>query len=332
MAFNALKFTSVSGQAIAGNAAERWTYETQDNKAAVSALNYFLPVSTLVHEGNIISVKHMSTPVAGSSVSTVVDEVDYVVAYIGGKDNVVINGIRYSGNKILAYPLQKGEQCLIKYIDNATTFNNQDSSFTFPVGLNRIAIVSSGTLGNNFIATVKESSNAGQQLLTLQLNAAGSQEGSIVESPALPGSIINVNTTFNIAGNTPANSAIPLRILLVGNTDSYAFHTERYYTAYFADLNAARSQSFVVPFAGTVTKVVGSVNGDPGAAGGTFTTTINGVAVTNGVATVPNGSAQYANNIAIPTAQNAVPGGGTITVTTGATNAVAGWCTIVVQE
>ena len=89
MAFNISKFTSVAGQSVGKNAEMHYLYETQDSAATIQKTdanhfnNYFAEVYSVLSEGNIITVRHMSTPDATAHVesmtSTVIDEIDYIV-------------------------------------------------------------------------------------------------------------------------------------------------------------------------------------------------------------------------------------------------------------
>lgn len=88
------------------------------------------------------------------------------------------------------------------------------------------------------------------------------------------------------------------------------------YTEYInqTDLLAPTAHTIVVGFNGTITAVK-TVTTTAVGTGGTITAAINGVAVTGGVVTVANSAAVGDNDIAIPTAANAVVPGDTITLT-----------------
>ena len=111
--FNISKFTSVAGQSVGKNAEMHYLYETQDSAATIQKTdanhfnNYFAEVYSVLSEGNIITVRHMSTPDATEHVesltSTVIDEIDYIsggerrdwffsilVAYLLGKPHITI--------------------------------------------------------------------------------------------------------------------------------------------------------------------------------------------------------------------------------------------------
>ena len=114
--FDISKFTSVAAQALSNNAEMHWLYQTQDSAADIQKTdathfnNYFSEAYSLLSEGNIITVRHMSTPddTAGtkSMTSTVIDEVDYIVIHKGEQLETNDN-VSTVVKSVYVYPLQK---------------------------------------------------------------------------------------------------------------------------------------------------------------------------------------------------------------------------------
>lgn len=314
--FNISKFTSVAGQTLSSNAEMHWLYETQDSadtiqKSAANVLNnYFGEVHSLLSEGNIITVRHMSTPDATaatkSMTSTLIDEIDYVVLYKGEHRDANGRVIK----DVFVYPLEAGQRIMVRKFDDTTAFTNKDLSFQFPVCVSKIGVVRVQTLTNNLTLTLKQHDNDGAQIGTVQMSAANSAIAGYFNETAFAKSTKCVETTFNIAGNTPANSSVPFIVYLVAEGDEEARLDQIALNANIDDANANANVDFVSPTSGLIKRLlVGtSVNavGNP-----TYTLTINGAAVENGVATVANGTK---TGVATPTGQNILAAGDAIRV------------------
>lgn len=132
MSFKIQSFSSTVGQSMGDNVEMRWVYKTTDscNDIYLSKngfLNgYFSEASSLVNEGNIISVSHSSiantNPDELSTEETPVDEVEYIVVYSGKpvEDKVVF-----------VYPVQKGERLFVRHMNDSSTWTKAQS-FSFP--------------------------------------------------------------------------------------------------------------------------------------------------------------------------------------------------------
>lgn len=314
--FNISKFTSVAGQAVGKNAEMHYLYETQDSAATIQKSdashfnNYFAEVYSVLSEGNIITVRHMSTPddTANtlSMTSTVIDEIDYIVLYKGEYRNAA-----GSVEKVVyVYPLESGQRILVRKFDNAQGFQNKDLSFQFPVCVSKLGVVRVNKLGGNLTLTLKQHDNGGHQIGTVTMTQANSETAGYFNETLFAKTAFCVETTFNIAGNTPANSSVPFIVYLVAEGDEEARLDQIALNANIADANTIGEVDLMSPTSGLIKRLlVGtSVNavGNP-----TYTLTINGGAVTDGVATVNNGTK---TGVATPTGQNVLSAGDEIKV------------------
>ena len=201
MAFNISKFTSVAGQSVGRNAEMHYLYETQDSAATIQKTdanhfnNYFAEVYSVLSEGNIITVRHMSTPDDTehneSMTSTVIDEIDYIVLYKGEYRNAA-----GSVEKVVyVYPLEKGQRILVRKFDSATSFTNTNVSFQFPVCVTKIGVARVQTLANNLTLTLKQHDGAGTQLGTVAMTAANSGNAGYFNESAFAKTADCVETT-----------------------------------------------------------------------------------------------------------------------------------------
>lgn len=317
MAFNISKFTSVAAQTLSDNAEMHWLYETQDSAADIQLSaantfnNYFGEVYSLLSEGNIITVRHMSTPDATadtlSMTSTVIDEVDYIVIHKGEQINnhAVVK-------TIFVYPLQKGQRILVRKFDDAQTFQNKNVSFQSPVCVTKLGIVRLATAGADVTLTLKQHDNGGTQLGTVTMSTANSANAGYFNETALANSSNCIETSFNIAGNHDvAAGHVPVIAYLVAESDASAHVDTVSLTAPVANANQVNNLSWVSPVTGRITKIYVGASANATGAASTWTASIAGTPVTGGVATIAIGSA---SGVATPTALNAVTAGQAITI------------------
>ena len=318
MAFNISKFTSVAGQSVGRNAEMHYLYETQDSAATIQKAdanhfnNYFAEVYSVLSEGNIITVRHMSTPDATEHVesltSTVIDEIDYIVLLKSEYRNAA-----GSVEKVVyVYPLENGQRILVRKFDSATSFTNTNVSFQFPVCVTKIGVARVQTLANNLTLTLKQHDGAGTQLGTVSMTAANSGNAGYFNEQEFAKTANCVETTFNIAGNTPAGSTVPFIVYLIAEGDEAGHLDQIALNAAVADANTGANVELVAPTAGTIKRVL--VGTTANATGGdvTYTTAINNVNVTDGVVTIAENTK---SGIATPTALNVVAAGDVIKVT-----------------
>lgn len=318
MAFNISKFTSVAGQSVGRNAEMHYLYETQDSAATIQKAdanhfnNYFAEVYSVLSEGNIITVRHMSTPDATEHVesltSTVIDEIDYIVLLKSEYRNAA-----GSVEKVVyVYPLEKGQRILIRKFDDATSFENTNVSFQFPVCVTKIGVARVQKLTNNLTLTLKQHDGAGTQLGTVSMTAANSETAGYFNEQEFAKTANSVETTFNIAGNKPAGSTVPFIVYLIAEGDEAGHLDQIALNAAVADANTGANVELVAPTAGTIKRVL--VGTTANATGGdvTYTTAINNVNVTDGVVTIAENTKA---GIATPTALNVVAAGDVIKVT-----------------
>lgn len=316
--FDISKFTSVAAQALSDNAEMHWLYQTTDSAATIQKIdnnhfnNYFGSVYSLVSEGNIITVRHMSTPddtaATKSMTSTVIDEVDYVVLYKGQKRN------DRGGIEDLVYvlPLEKGQRVLVRKFDDATTFTNADVSFQSPVYVRKFGIASASAFTENatLVLTLKQTSNGGTQLGTVSMTQAQANTRNYFAETVLPASNSCIEATFNVEGDAHGGN-VPFVMYLVAESDELA-HTEKVLlNAKVANANTGATEAFFSPVEGKLVKIEVGTSADATGGAATYTTNINGNAVTNGVATVAENTR---SGVAIPTAANTVHVGDTINV------------------
>ena len=315
--FDISKFTSVAGQSVGKNAEMHYLYETQDSAATIQKTeanhfnNYFAEVYSVLSEGNIITVRHMSTPDdtehVESMTSTVIDEIDYIVLYKGEYRNAA-----GSVEKVVyVYPLESGQRILVRKFDSATSFTNTNVSFQFPVCVTKIGVARVQTLANNLTLTLKQHDNVGTQIGTVSMTAADSGTAGYFNEAEFAKTADCVETTFNVAGNTPAGSTVPFIVYLIAEGDEAGHLDQIVLNSEVADANANANVELVAPTAGLIKRVL--VGTTANATGGdvTYTTKINNVNVTDGVVTIAQNTKSGST---IPTALNRVAPGDVIKV------------------
>ena len=318
MAFNISKFTSVAGQSVGRNAEMHYLYETQDSAATIQKAdanhfnNYFAEVYSVLSEGNIITVRHMSTPDATehneSLTSTVIDEIDYIVLLKSEYRNAA-----GSVEKVVyVYPLESGQRILVRKFDSATSFTNTNVSFQFPVCVTKIGVARVQTLANNLTLTLKQHDGAGTQLGTVAMTAANSANAGYFNEAEFAKSADCVETTFNIAGNTPAGSTVPFIVYLIAEGDEAGHLDQIVLNSEVADANANANVELVAPTAGLIKRVLVGTTANATGGAVTYTTAINNVNVTDGVVTIAENTKSGST---IPSALNRVAPGDVIKVT-----------------
>lgn len=316
MAFNISKFTSVAGQTLSDNAEMHWLYETQDSaeviqKSGANALNsYFAEVHSLLSEGNIITVRHMSTPdttaTTKSLTSTLIDQIDYVVLHKGehrDNDGRIIKDV-------FVYPLEAGQRIMVRKFDDATSFSNANVAFQTKVCVSKIGVVRLQTLGANLTLTVKQNSSTGVQIGTVAMNQANSQIPGYFNETVLAKSSTCIETTFNVSGNTPSSSSVPFLMYLVAEGDEEARLDQIVLNEAVANANTTGTISFVSPTSGLIKRLLVGTSA-AATTDTTYTLKIDGNAVTDGVAKVSSGQQ---SGIASPTGNNSLNAGSAITV------------------
>lgn len=296
-----------------------YLYETQDSAATIQKTdanhfnNYFAEVYSVLSEGNIITVRHMSTPDATEHVesltSTVIDEIDYIVLYKGECRNAA-----GSVEKVVyVYPLESGQRILVRKFDSATSFTNTNVSFQFPVCVSKIGIARVNTIaaGQTLTLTLKQHDDAGTQIGTVSMTAANSGTAGYFNEQEFAKTASCVETTFNIAGNIPANSTVPFIVYLIAEGDEAGHLDQIVLNAEVANANTGANVELVAPTAGLIKRVL--VGTTANATGGdvTYTTKINNVNVTDGVVTIAENTKSGST---IPTALNRVAPGDVIKV------------------
>lgn len=315
--FDITKFTSVAAQALSDNAEMHWLYQTQDSasdiqlSAANHFNNYFADAHSLLSEGNIITVRHMSTPddtaATLSMTSTVIDEVDYIVIHKGEHRDANARIVK----DIFVYPLQKGQRILVRKFDDASSFTNTNVSFQSDVCASKLGIVRLATVGADVTLTLKQHDNGGAQIGTVTMTDANSADANYFNEVALANSSQCIETTFNIAGNHDVAAGVnPFLMYIVAESDASAHVDTLALTATVADANANHNEDFVAPVSGRIISIRAVTSANV-ANDTTFTASIDGTPVTGGVATIENG---HASAVAIPTALNVVTAGQTIRI------------------
>lgn len=314
--FDISKFTSVAAQTLSNNAEMHWLYQTQDSAADIQLSaanhfnNYFGEVYSLLSEGNIITVRHMSTPddtaATKSLTSTVIDEINYIVLHKGEHRDA--NGRVV--NDVYVYPLEAGQRILVRKFDDATAFTNKDVAFQLPVCASKLGIVRLQTLGNDLTLTLKQTSNAGTQIGTVQMTAVNSANAGYFNETELGKNSDCVESTFNIAGSTPAGSNVPFLMYIVADGDEAAHIDQICLNGAVADANANGNIDFIAPSGGIIKRLYVGTS-VAAVAASTYTMSIDGTDVTNGAATVAIGDK---SGVATPTALNVVNAGSTIRV------------------
>lgn len=314
--FDISKFTSVAAQALSDNAEMHWLYQTTDSAADIQLAaantfgNYFADAHSLLSEGNIITVRHMSTPddtaATLSMTSTVVDEIDYIVIHKGEHRD---NNARIVKD-VYVYPLEAGQRVMVRKFDNATDFTHNNVSFQLPVCASKLGIVRLATLGADLTLTLKKTDNNGAQLGTVSMTAANSANAGYYNETDLAKTSECVESTFNVAGNQPAGSTVPFLMYIVADGDEAAHLDNLCLNQPIANVNQVNNLSFLSPVSGLVKRIYVGLSTNAAAAT-TYTASIAGTAITGGVATVAIGSK---SGVASPTALNVVNAGDEITV------------------
>ena len=317
--FDISKFTSVAAQTLSNNAEMHWLYQTQDSAADIQKIdathfnNYFGEAYSLLSEGNIITVRHMSTPddtaATLSMTSTVIDEVDYIVIHKG--EQLETNaGVSTVVKSVYVYPLQKGQRILVRKFDNSTTFTNTNVSFQSPVCVSKLGVVRLAAVTADLVLTLKQHDHGGTQLGTVTMDDDESAHAGYFVETSLANSSQCVETSFNIEGNAAAGNA-PFIVYLLAESDASAHVDTLALTAPVANANQGNNLSWISPVSGRITKILVGASANATGAASTWTASIAGTAVTGGVATIAIGSASA---VAIPTALNIVNAGQEITV------------------
>lgn len=315
--FDISKFTSVAAQALSDNAEMHWLYQTMDSAADIQLAgantfsNYFAGAHSLLSEGNIITVRHMSTPDANaatlSETSTVIDEIDYIVIHKGEHRDANARIVK----DVYVYPLESGQRILVRKFDDATAFTNKDISFQLPICASKFGVVRLQTLANDLTLTLKQTSNAGTQIGTVAMTAANSANAGYFNETELGKTTDCVEATFNVAGNQPANSAVSFLMYIVADGDEAAHVDQICLNQAIADANKVNNLSFIAPTSGMIKRMYVGTSAAATGANATYTLSIAGNAVTNGVATISIGNK---SGVAVPTALNVVNAGDEITV------------------
>ena len=315
--FDISKFTSVAAQALSDNAEMHWLYQTTDSAATIQKAdanhfnNYFAGAHSLLSEGNIITVRHMSTPDANaatlSETSTVIDEINYIVIHKGEHRDANARIVK----DIYVYPLESGQRILVRKFDDATAFTNTNVSFQLPICASKFGIVRLQTLANDLTLTLKQTSNGGTQIGTVEMTAANSANAGYFNETELGKTTDCVEATFNVAGNQPAGSAVSFLMYIVADGDEAAHIDQICLNQAIADANQVNNLSFIAPTSGMIKRMYVGTSAAATGANATYTLSIDGNAVTNGVATITVGNK---SGVAVPTALNVVNAGDEITV------------------
>lgn len=314
--FDISKFTSVAAQALSDNAEMHWLYQTMDSAADIQKAgantfsNYFADAHSLLSEGNIITVRHMSTPDATaatlSETSTVIDEIDYIVIHKGEHRDANARIVK----DVYVYPLEAGQRILVRKFDDATAFTNTNVSFQLPICANKFGVVRLQTLANDLTLTLKQTSNAGTQIGTVAMTAANSANAGYFNETELGKTTDCVEATFNVAGNQPGGSAVSFLMYIVADGDEAAHLDQICLNQAIANANQVNNLSFIAPTSGLIKRMYVGVSANAVNAT-TYTLSIAGTAVTGGVATIAIGDK---SGVAVPTALNVVNAGDEITV------------------
>lgn len=330
--FDISKFTSVAAQALSDNAEMHWLYQTMDSAADIQLAgantfsNYFADAHSLLSEGNIITVRHMSTPddtaATLSETSTVIDEIDYIVIHKGEHRDANARIVK----DVYVYPLESGQRILVRKFDDATAFTNKDVSFQLPICASKFGVVRLQTLANNLTLTLKQTSNAGTQIGTVAMTAANSANAGYFNETELGKTTDCVEATFNVAGSQPANSAVSFLMYIVADGDEAAHIDQICLNQAIANANQVNNLSFIAPTSGRIKRMYVGTSAAAAGANATYTLSIAGTPVTDGVATIAIGNK---SGVAVPTALNVVNAGDEITVA-GTALGAAGTCSLVI--
>lgn len=317
--FDISKFTSVAAQALSDNAEMHWLYQTTDSAADIQLAaantfgNYFADAHSLLSEGNIITVRHMSTPddtaATLSMTSTVVDEIDYIVIHKGEHRDANARIVK----DVYVYPLEAGQRIMVRKFDDATGFTNKNISFQLPVCASKLGIVRLAKIANGttLTLTLKKTDNSGAQLGTVSMTADNSANAGYFNETELGKTTDCVEATFNVAGNQPVGSTVPFLMYIVADGDEAAHIDQICLNQSIVNANQVNNLSFIAPTSGLIKRMYVGVSAN--AVNVTnYTLSIAGTAVTNGVATIAVGERA---GVAVPTALNVVNAGDEITVT-----------------
>lgn len=315
--FDISKFTSVAAQALSDNAEMHWLYQTTDSAADIQLAganafsNYFAGAHSLLSEGNIITVRHMSTPddtaATLSETSTVIDEIDYIVIHKGEHRDANARIVK----DVYVYPLEAGQRILVRKFDDATAFTNTNVSFQLPICASKFGVVRLQTLANDLTLTLKQTSNAGTQIGTVAMTAANSANAGYFNETELGKTTDCVEATFNVAGNQPAGSAVSFLMYIVADGDEAAHIDQICLNQAIENANQVNNLSFIAPTSGMIKRMYVGTSAAATGASATYTLSIAGTSVTDGVATIAVGNK---SGVAVPTALNVVNAGDEITV------------------
>lgn len=332
--FNPLKFTSVSGQSIAPTSTEHWSYETTDAPTAIDEANYFLRASSLLKEGNIITVRFIGD-------NEIYEEVNYVVCYVGGSATETVTETladgttlktTYNGKNVYVVALLDGEDAIIKTIDNATTFTDNLFIPKFKFELGTVALVACGPLGAECKITIKDGGDTVTEVALSQTTNVFSEK----QVDLLPTHVFSSNS-ITIAGNQPANSNVPLKVVFLGKS----FYADSHYESRDFNMSVgafnggAKTMAFVSPIEGNITKIVAAISGDPGGSGTTLTLSNKGTQIAIQELKFENGASAYDTKTVAPTdIPNAkVTAGDVISVSCSqSSNDITAWCTITITQ
>lgn len=178
MSFKIQSFSSTVGQSMGDDVEMRWVYKTTDscNDVYLSEngfLNgYFSEVSSLINEGNIISVSHTSIANTNSdelsTEETPVDEVEYIVVY---------SGKPVDDEVVFVYPVQKGERLFVRHMNDSSTWTKAQS-FSFPndVLIKKLGFILTYPLEEDYSVVFKRPS--GTVMKTTTINQANGGVGA----------------------------------------------------------------------------------------------------------------------------------------------------------
>lgn len=315
MAFNIVKFTSISGQAVVSRSLGKWGYKTTDSVAVVQATGYFDDVKTQLYAGNIIETQHIDAD--GNAVETI----EYQV-------------VAKTSTVLVVLPKRAGEVFAVGIIDDISTAGNIDVAFHGgDVALKKVYSVLGGalTVGD---ATLTIDNSGATELGTITVAYSGSAAGDLDSVALTSGSSTYVDNSFNVAtdgGSTGTKEAV---VVFVGSISDTGSGDTVLYRASIANISGTNTSELVpAGLAGTVVGIYTTVSGDPGAET-VLTASINAVAITTGAVTIANGAAAGEIDSAIPTAARTISTADYIKIASdgAAINAVSAEITFIVQK
>lgn len=118
----------------------------------------------------------------------------------------------------------------------------------------------------------------------------------------LPTHVFSSNS-ITIAGNTPANSNVPLKVVFLGKSlyaDSH-YESRDFNVDILANSSGGGNDSFVSPVDGYITKITAAVSGAPGSAGTALTLQKNGEEIAVSELKFENGANSYDSKTTAPT-------------------------------